>query len=109
ANVKSLSGPAGPADCGPWRKPWESEATSRLFPAPAGATESIAAVDYLFRPCRGSVFVLLLYPMAYAMGHILPPLRGFKFRTTRGRVAAEISNLRFAVHFRLRRTALRAH
>jgi hypothetical protein len=24
-------------------------------------------------------------------------------------VAAEISNLRFAVHFRLRRTALRAH
>jgi len=27
-------------------------------------------------PLRGSLMTLMLYPMAFAMGHILPPLRG---------------------------------
>jgi len=45
-------------------------------PRLVGATESLTAADYLCRPCRGSFLVLLLLPMAAAMGHILPPLRG---------------------------------
>ena len=32
--------------------------------------------DYFCRLSRGSFFVLLRFPMAVAMGHILPPLRG---------------------------------
>jgi hypothetical protein len=45
-------------------------------PRLVGATGSLTAADYLCRPCRGSSLVLPVLPMAAAMGHILPPLRG---------------------------------
>ena len=43
-------------------------------------------VDFSCRPCRGSLLVLLLLPMAHAMGHIVPPLRGFLRPPADGRI-----------------------
>jgi hypothetical protein len=72
----SAPGPSGPTDCGPCRKPWEKGPVSIAFQAPTGAKDMLSLVNHFCRPCRGSVLALLLVPMAAAMGHILPPLRG---------------------------------
>jgi hypothetical protein len=71
----ACSGPSGPTDCGPRRQPWGSGSCLRFSPRQR-ATELLTVVDYFCRPCRGSFLALLLLRMAYAMGHILSPLRG---------------------------------
>ncbi|MGD0124926.1 MAG: hypothetical protein ABSF46_06185 [Terriglobia bacterium] len=48
-----------------------------MITAPEGATEVV--LEYL-PPLRGLLTTLMLYPMAFAMGHNLPPLRGSEGR-----------------------------
>ncbi|SPE26448.1 hypothetical protein SBA2_30113 [Acidobacteriia bacterium SbA2] len=59
----------------PRRKPRDGRCWLTIKPASAG--DRVPALRLVFlSPLRGLLMTLMLYPMAFAMGHILPPRRG---------------------------------
>jgi hypothetical protein len=87
-------------ECSPRRKPWGN--ASKEKQSPGGATERIARITLrVLSRLRGFNYCDGIEPTAYAVGYILPPLRGSSPRDGRRRRASSASFITVAAPTKL--------